>query len=111
MSKPNVPLIHTDQLRYDCLGLNGHPFVETPNLDRLASQGANFRHAYAPAPICSPTRDAVVFSRLLILCRLPSGVGESRLAWEDPTPIVRRYLGDLCGPMARSTSTSSCMTK
>ena len=60
MSKPNILLIHVDQLRYDCLGINGHPFVKTPNLDRLASEGTNFRHAYTPAPICSPARASLL---------------------------------------------------
>ena len=60
MSKPNILLIHADQLRFDCLGVNGHSVVQTPNLDRLAVQGANFRHAFTPAPICSPARASLL---------------------------------------------------
>jgi arylsulfatase A-like enzyme len=59
-ARPNILLIHADQLRFDCLGVNGHPLVQTPNLDRLAADGANFRHAYTPAPICSPARASLL---------------------------------------------------
>jgi len=34
----------------------GHPFVKTPNLDRLASEGTRFATAYTVAPICTPSR-------------------------------------------------------
>ena len=53
---PNILLIHGDQHRFDCLGVNGHPLLETPNLDRIAAEGVNFTHAFTPAPICSPAR-------------------------------------------------------
>jgi arylsulfatase A-like enzyme len=56
MYQPNILLFHVDQHRADCLGVNGHPFLQTPNLDRLASEGCNFTHAYTPAPICTPAR-------------------------------------------------------
>ena len=45
-----------DQLRHDCLGYAGHPLVQTPNLDRLASQGVVFETAYCASPVCSPAR-------------------------------------------------------
>lgn len=56
MPPANILLIHSDQHRYDSLGLHGHPMVKTPNLDRLASQGADFSHAFTPCPICTPAR-------------------------------------------------------
>ncbi|MHB1357794.1 MAG: sulfatase-like hydrolase/transferase, partial [Anaerolineae bacterium] len=46
MPRPNILLIHSDQHRYDCLGVNGHPNVQTPHLDRLAREGVNFTSAY-----------------------------------------------------------------
>lgn len=60
MPPPNILLIHSDQHRADCLGVNGHPFVQTPNLDRLARQGCNFRYAYTPSPICTPARTSLL---------------------------------------------------
>ncbi|HEX9889392.1 MAG TPA: sulfatase-like hydrolase/transferase [Nitriliruptorales bacterium] len=56
----NILLLHSDQHRYDCVGVNGHPLVHTPNLDRLAAQGVNFSHAFTPCPICTPARASLL---------------------------------------------------
>jgi choline-sulfatase len=40
------------------MGCSGHPFVQTPNFDRLASRGTRFVNAYTPSPICVPARAA-----------------------------------------------------
>ena len=53
---PNIVFIIADDLRYDLLGCNGHPHVRTPNIDRLAAEGANFTQAFATTPLCSPSR-------------------------------------------------------
>ncbi len=55
---PNILLIMSDQHRFDCLGVNGHPLLRTPNLDRLAAGGMNFRHAFTPIPLCIPARNS-----------------------------------------------------
>lgn len=60
MSRTNIVLIHSDQHRYDCVGVNGHPIVQTPNLDRLAGEGINFSHAFCPVPLCMPTRASLL---------------------------------------------------
>ncbi len=60
MSRPNILLIHSDQHRYDCLGCNGHPFLRTPHLDRLAGEGIRFSHAFCPAPLCTPARSSLL---------------------------------------------------
>ena len=57
--EPNIVLIHSDQHRYDCIGANGHPLIETPSLDRLAREGINFRQAYCPIPLCVPARNSL----------------------------------------------------
>ncbi len=61
--RPNVLLIHSDQHRFDCVGVNqphtpAGPgrLVKTPHLDRLAQQGTNFTSAYTPIPLCTPAR-------------------------------------------------------
>jgi arylsulfatase A-like enzyme len=56
--RPNVVFILVDDLRWDELGCTGHPFASTPNVDRLAREGANFRNAFASTPLCSPSRAA-----------------------------------------------------
>lgn len=55
-ARPNVLFIMSDQLRYDCVGANGNRIVKTPSLDRLASESANFTHAFVQAPVCVPSR-------------------------------------------------------
>ncbi len=54
--RPNVVFVLVDDLRWDALGCTGHPFVKTPHLDRLAKEGARFRHAFVTTPLCSPSR-------------------------------------------------------
>jgi arylsulfatase A len=53
--RPNVLLILADDLGYECLRCNGGTSYRTPNLDKLASSGVRFTHAYAQ-PLCTPTR-------------------------------------------------------
>jgi arylsulfatase A-like enzyme len=59
MSKPNIIFIISDQMRGDCLGVEGHPVIQTPNLDYLASCGTRFRHAYTAVPSCIPARASI----------------------------------------------------
>lgn len=60
-SRPNVLLFYVDDLRHDGLGVTGHPFVETPNLDqRVAGQGVNFRNSFVNCPLCSPSRASLM---------------------------------------------------
>lgn len=49
--RPNLLFIMADQLRYDALGCAGRFSISTPNLDRLASEGAFFSKAYTPIPV------------------------------------------------------------
>ena len=63
MAKPHILFICADQHRYDCLGANGHPLVRTPHLDGLARDGANFSHAFTPAPVCVPARCSLLTGR------------------------------------------------
>ncbi len=56
MKRPNILLITTDQQRGDCLGLNGHPVLSTPNLDYLGQSGNNFTRAYTEVPSCIGAR-------------------------------------------------------
>ena len=58
--QPNVLFIMLDDFGYHQLGCNGSTFFETPNIDRLASEGMNFTNAYASASVSSPTRAALM---------------------------------------------------
>src|SRR5262249_49936710 len=58
--KPNVILIVIDDLGQRDLGCYGSTYYRTPNIDRLARDGCRFTDAYAAAPVCSPTRAALL---------------------------------------------------
>ncbi len=57
---PNMIVILVDDLRWDDLGCSGHPFVRTPNIDRIAREGARFRNAFCTTPLCSPVRASLL---------------------------------------------------
>lgn len=54
--RPNIVFILIDDLRWDELGIAGHPFIKTPNIDRIGKEGALFRNAFMTTPLCSPSR-------------------------------------------------------
>jgi arylsulfatase A-like enzyme len=62
--RPNLVLILADDLGYGDLACFGHPLVKTPNLDRLAQRGVRLTNFYADAPVCSPTRAALLTGRV-----------------------------------------------
>ncbi len=53
---PNVIFILTDDHRWDCMGAMGHPFIETPHMDRIAQEGVLFENAFVTTSLCSPSR-------------------------------------------------------
>ncbi|HEV8455225.1 MAG TPA: sulfatase-like hydrolase/transferase, partial [Gemmatimonadales bacterium] len=54
--RPNLVVVLVDDLRFDEFGAAGHPYLETPNIDRLAAEGAWFVNAFHAVPLCSPNR-------------------------------------------------------
>ncbi len=55
--RPNIVFILTDDQRFDALGFMGRPgFLKTPNLDRIAREGAHVRNAFVTTALCSPSR-------------------------------------------------------
>jgi arylsulfatase A len=58
--KVNFVFILADDLGWSDLGCYGNPHFATPNLDRLAKEGARFTNAYAACPVCSPTRASIL---------------------------------------------------
>ena len=58
--RPNVLIVLVDDARWDDFGFAGHPFVQTPAVDRLAREGVRFLNAFATTPLCSPSRAALL---------------------------------------------------
>jgi arylsulfatase len=61
--RPNILLIFSDQHRGDTVGCTGHPVVKTPNLDRLAAEGATFTRCCTNSPLCMPARASFISGR------------------------------------------------
>jgi arylsulfatase A-like enzyme len=58
--KTNLLFIMTDQQRFDAMSIAGNKVLKTPNLDRLAKQGARFKNAYTPCAVCAPARSSIL---------------------------------------------------
>jgi len=73
----NIVLFLIDDLGWRDLGCQGSSYYQTPNIDRLASEGTRFTDAYSACAVCSPTRAAILTgkypARLLLTDWLPSG--------------------------------------
>ena len=58
--QPNIIMIVVDDLRWDEFSAVGHPFLSTPNIDRLVTEGVLFENAYHVVPLCSPNRASIL---------------------------------------------------
>lgn len=54
--RPNFVFFLIDDLRYDAMSCAGHPFVKTPNVDRIASSGVRCTNAFVTISLCAPSR-------------------------------------------------------
>src|SRR5688500_17241425 len=54
--RPNIVFILMDDMRWDSMSIAGHPFLKTPNLDRIGREGAYFKNGFVTYPLCSPAR-------------------------------------------------------
>jgi arylsulfatase A-like enzyme len=62
-SKPNFVVFVADDMGWGDSATYGHPLIQTPNLDKLASQGVKFTQCYSAAGVCSPSRSAILTGR------------------------------------------------
>ena len=58
--QPNILFIFADDWGWGDLGCHGHPYVKTPNIDRLAREGTDFHRFTVASGVCSPSRTAVM---------------------------------------------------
>ena len=75
LGPPNVVLILADDMGWGDLGSYGNTAIKTPNLDRLATEGARFTAFYVPAPICAPSRAGLMTGRF---------PGRTGIPWNPP---------------------------
>lgn len=87
VQKPDIILIMTDQQTASAMSCTGNPYVETPNLDRLAERGIRFTNAYCTAPVSGPSRAAMFTGHY------PDEIGMIRNAATLPDSLAERTLG------------------
>jgi arylsulfatase A-like enzyme len=61
-SRPNIVLVMTDDQGYAPVGEHGHPWIVTPNMDRMHAEGTRFER-FLVSPTCSPTRSSLMSGR------------------------------------------------
>ncbi|MEL6108187.1 MAG: sulfatase [Planctomycetota bacterium] len=94
---PNIVLIMADDLGWKDLHCYGNENLETPNLDRLAKQGLLFTSAYSAAPVCTPTRAALMTGESPARLKITNHAGGHPPKFRKPdtdleTPIWLRHL-------------------
>ena len=85
---PNIVFILSDDHRHDFSGYEGHPFIETPALDRLAEEGVNFARAYVTSSLCSPSRASFLTGTY----PHRHGVWNNFTPWSDENRTFLEYL-------------------
>src|SRR5258706_8040642 len=90
---PNVIIILADDLGYGDLACYGHPTFKTPNLDRMAREGARLTNFNTPAPFCAPTRASLMTGRYPFRCGLTA----------NPTPDLGGEADKLGLPISEIT--------
>ena len=100
-ARPNIVFILVDDLRWDEIGIAGHPFIKTPNIDRIGKEGAMFRNAFMTTPLCSPSRASFLTGQyahtsaqeiITGLAKLGDDWGGARPQDDDVTFVVLKRL-------------------
>ena len=78
-NRPNIVFILTDDHRWDHLSVMGHPFLETPHIDRLANEGVLFDNAFVTTSLCSPSRASFLTGKYA----RNHGVQNNLTPWDD----------------------------
>lgn len=90
----NILFVCTDQQRQDSLGCYGNDFVQTPHIDRLATEGVRFDNAYTPSAVCTPARGAIISGEYPATTGVTSNGGQwPELLDRDPYPPLLAAAG------------------
>lgn len=97
--QPNFIFILTDDQSYGYLGCEGNDIVQTPNIDKLASEGVHFTNAHITSAICTPSRVSILLSQYERRhgVNFNSGTSVSEEAWANAYPAVMRKAGYYTG--------------
>jgi len=87
---PNFIFILSDNLRWDFMGCAGHPFVKTPNIDRLAGEGVLFSNAFVTTSLCSPSRASFLTGQFAHT----HGVRDNLSPWNEKATTFLERLGN-----------------
>lgn len=91
MTQPNILWICTDQQRWDTIRCLGNKHINTPNIDRLASEGVAFTQAFAQCPVCTPSRASFLTGMYPSSIRACMNGNDY---WADAAPLVPKLLSD-----------------
>lgn len=58
--RPNLIILMTDDQRFDAMSCAGNPVIKTPNMDRLATEGARFKNMFVTNSLCAPSRASIM---------------------------------------------------
>jgi N-acetylgalactosamine-6-sulfatase len=98
--KPNILFIFADDWGWGDLSCHGHPYVKTPNIDRLAKEGTDFHRFTVASGVCSPSRTAVMTGHFPARYNIdghfawvPSNAKRNMPDWLSPqAPLLPRFL-------------------
>lgn len=94
---PNIVLIVVDDLGYGDLGAYGGQVIKTPNIDRMASEGVLMTNFYASAPVCTPSRAAILTGRYPKRSHMTLPLYPTNHPMEYFLKLVDRYQFDVTG--------------
>ena len=98
--QPNFVVLFADDMGYGDLSCYGHPTTRTPNLDRMADEGARLTSFYCGAPVCSPSRAALLTGRYPIHAGMPRNTGPGS---ENHLPLDQVLIPQLLKPAGYNT--------
>jgi len=104
--RPNFVFILTDDHRYDLLGCTGNKIIQTPELDKLASEGVLFTNGHVTSAICTPSRVSILLSQYERKhgVNFNSGTSVSDEAWKKSYPVIMRENGYYTGYIGKNHS-------